>query len=220
MKRYYHIFRKDVKRFGLQTAILGSLYNLTKRIGILEILYIIMNDRRNIRKPKLKFNEKMLFKIATRQDLLTLKDQGEYQIDEEKLDLFDRGELCLLNYSNDEVAGYTHAHVSGRPILKPHLELEIPDNMIYNFAGFTLPKFRGRNHHGMRHYELMQLPQCLNKRYMIGYVEFDNFAALRGDRKSGYAKIGYILVLGIARWKFIYLSKDLRKHEIRLRGDS
>lgn len=215
-RKHLSTLKKDIDRFGLFWAVLGFIYRLVKRTLFLEILYIILNDRDKLTKPKSKVQERLSFKIATKEDLLNLKDKKEYQVDDDKIELHDSGVMCLLNYSDNEVAGYTHADLSGRPTLKPYLKLDIPDTMIYNFAGLTVPKFRGRNHHAMRHYELMQLPQCMDKRYMMGYVDFSNLAALRGDKKSGYSKIGHIAVFGIRGSKCIRLSKGLRSYNIRL----
>lgn len=213
--RIFDDLKRDIKYFGMGRTIIRSVYKFIRKFIFFEILYIILNDRDNLKKPKLKVEENLSFKIATKEDLTKLMSKKEYDINEEKIELHNKGAICLLICSDGEVAGYTHADVSGKPALKPYLKLEIPDNMLYNFAGLTAPKYRGRGHHGIRHYELMQLPQCLNKKYMMGYVEFHNFAALRGDKKSGYKKIGFITIIGIGNKKFKRLSKSLKKYNIR-----
>lgn len=154
-------------------------------------------------------------RLATEDDLEKMRADGTWDLSEDLIDGFRRGDRCLLSFVGGKLAGYTWVHVAGRPKLIPGLQISIPEDYGYNFAGFTLPEFRGCGLQPYRHHEILKHPEWDAKKGMIGYVECTNWSSRRGQTKSGYQNLGYLTLMGTRNRFLALLSADLRKLGIR-----
>jgi hypothetical protein len=150
-------------------------------------------------------------RFASYDDLVRLRNQGAWNIDAEKLTLFDQGDRCLLSCVNNEIGGYTWAHTEGCPEVKPGLRLKIPPQYVYNYAGFTSPRFRGMKLQPYRHYMLLNQEEWQEKAGLLGYVKYINWSSRRGQQKSGYRSVGLMILFRFRKAYHVFFSKKLRR---------
>ncbi len=154
-------------------------------------------------------------RIADEPALRALQREGGWGIDDTKLALMRAGDTCILSLVGGRTAGYTWVHTKGRPEIRPGLRLQLPDGALYNFAGFTHPVFRGSGLQSRRHEAVWAQPCWAHWPTMLGYVKATNFDSRRGQSRSGYFKIGSVLMLGSQRRFLALLSPSLRRRGLR-----
>lgn len=144
-----------------------------------------------------------------------LQKEGGWGIDGTKRALLQAGNTCLLSLVDGRIAGYTWVHTQGQPELLPGLRLQLPEGVLYNFAGFTHPSFRGAGLQSRRHEAVLAQPDWADRPSMFGYVKATNFASRRGQARSGYRKVGMVLQLGSRGRLWTWLSPGLRQRGLR-----
>jgi hypothetical protein len=134
--------------------------------------------------------------LADEATLAELRRRGDWAIDEVKLAHWREGDLCLLSLVDGKPAGYTWVHERGCPLILPGLRLRLPPGMLYNFAGYTHPGFRGLGLQGLRHRAVLEHPRWASARALLGWVKATNHASRRGQARSGYVDIGRVVMVG------------------------
>ena len=150
-------------------------------------------------------------RLADEASLLALQRQGDWDMDDTKLELLRSGDTCVLSLVDGSIAGYTWVHTQGRPVIRPGLQLRLPDGVLYNFAGFTHPRFRGVGLQSRRHEAVLGQACWADRSTMLGYVKATNFDSRRGQARSGYRKVGSLVLLGTRRHFLAWLSPALRR---------
>jgi hypothetical protein len=202
---------KDVRqRFGLGAAVQYFLHRLVNQVIYFERLNVIVLDRDRLKPLKPSAAAQLSSRLATLQDLEALRPHPIWEIDGEKMDFFHAGDSCLLSYAGEKLAGYTWAHTLGRPEILPGLIISVPDQYLYNYAGLTLPEFRGLGMQPYRHHALLNHEKWQGKKGLLGYVKYMNFSSRHGQEKSGYRTIGSIWMFGSATNFKVYVSSSLR----------
>jgi hypothetical protein len=198
-------FRDLQTRFGLRAALIFALHRGINKLIPFTCLHIIVLDRDRLKPavpvPGMRFSTRR----AVQEDLDAMRRDPEWAISEQFLRHFADGDICLLSYVNDELAGYTWAHDLGRPELMPGLSISVPSEYVYNYGALTLPNFRGSGLQAFRHRLLLETLEWGGKKGLLGFVVYTNFASQRGQAKSGFRKIGALWLLGrsgnIATWR-------------------
>lgn len=219
--RKLRLLKDQIKRFGLASGIVFVFDSIVNRFVAFRVLHVVLLERSRVKKLPMVGDTEFSCRVTTVESYQKVLNELDPQLVEEfRLETYvqdaKNGDLLLLNYAGDELAGFTCAHLGGKPYLLPGLRLKVPDSVVYNFSAFTFPKFRGRNLQGIRHYELLHLEPCKDKVGLIAYVSYNNFRSLRGVSKSGYRVIGKIWVIGRGDRMIIKLSKGVRQFGIRL----
>lgn len=132
------------------------------------------------------------FRFAERADLERLVKVHESGIVSRDLQSFDGGCRCLLQYEQSQLVGYTWIGGSQLVELMWGLHFNMPDDMVYNYNGFTLPRYRGTSFQALRHLKVLEHTRAEGKRRLLGYVDHLNYKSLRGVQKSGYRRVGVI----------------------------
>jgi len=199
------------ERFGFSKTAVAALERAVNRVIRAECYNIVVLDQAEVREHRVASTPEVSVRVATRDELMEMHKQQTWQIHDFLLDRAAEGDLCFLNYCGGELAGYTWANVNGQPLLFPHLRLKLPDNYIYNYAGFTLPKFRGYGLQAIRHSALIHHKQWnATTRGLIGYVNATNWPSIRGQTKSGYRKIGTLVLVGSKNHFVTFRSRAVR----------
>jgi hypothetical protein len=207
--------KQHYERFGFAKTILYLLDRLINSVALADCYHIIVLDREKVKEPPAEASGGVSFRFATRDELAALRKQEIWAIDDFLLERAGEGDLCFLNFYAGELAGYTWANVNGQPLLSSGLRLKLPENYIYNYGGFTLPKFRGSGLQSIRHRALMHNRQWGgNMLGFIGYVRYTNWASISGQTKSGYRKIGRLWLLGSKRHFVTFRSRAVREFGI------
>ncbi len=214
-RQFIQNVKDEASRVGYPKAIERSLYNITNKYVCLRRLEIIHLTRDHLAPLDPAKYANITSRLATEQDLLAMRAEGRWSITDELLDGFRDGDSCLLSFVDGKRAGYTWVHTAGRPLLIPGLRIRIPDDYLYNFAGFTAPEFRGVGLQPYRHHEVLRRPEWRGCKGMIGYVQCINWSSRRGQTKAGYQPLGSISLVGTLNRFTVLLSSEVRKAGIR-----
>jgi hypothetical protein len=212
---YYTKFYDHLIRHGKREAVISVFSSLFNRRMHLTCFYVTLLDRDHVIRPPAEKGDDLHFKFSDLNLLLEMKQQGIWGIDAFLIDRFKEGDVCLLAYVGQELAGYTWVHSKCRPLLLPGLRLEIPQGYIYNYAGFTLPRFRGLRLQSRRHYEVISNSRWSGSKGLVGYVDFSNWASIKGQKKGGMRKIGKMWLIGGKVHFMTFLSEEVKEFGIR-----
>jgi hypothetical protein len=213
--------RDSARRHGAAAAAGTLLDELASRLFTFDCVRIIALDRARARRPADAGSGagpgRLAWRLATEADLRALQAQGGWQVDDTKLALLRAGEQCLLSLIDDRIAGYTWVHARGRPEILPGLWLRLPPGWLYNFAGYTHPDFRGGGLQSWRHAAVLDHPAWQGSAGLVGWVKAANHDSRRGQHKSGYRPVGWVLRLRLGRQHWLTLaSSSLARHGIAL----
>lgn len=214
MKRFVEEYIQIRRRFGLAKAIVYIIDLVANRFFFFDCWSVIVLPRDEAAFPEGIDGAPLSSRFATRDDLIHLQQQGKWKIDTEKINLFNQGDRCLLSCVNNEIGGYTWAHLDGRPEVKPGLRLNIPAQYVYNYAGYTSPHFRGMKLQPYRHYMLLHQDELKSTAGLLGYVKYLNWSSKRGQQKSGYRSVGLMWLIKFRDDYHIYCSKKVRQFGI------
>ena len=215
IKSIFQTLKEFRSRFGAAKTLKHAAYRFINRFIYFDCLHIIVLDRENLRKLDPDNTHKLSTKVATLEDLREMEQQGCWEIQQRKVAFFYQGDVCLLSYVDNQLAGYTWAHENGCPELIPGLRLSMPHEYLYNFAAFTHPDYRGCGLQSFRHHELLNHSRWQDKKGLLGFVIHTNYSSRKGQGKSGYTKIGNVWLIGSKSNFYAHISKNLRSMGIR-----
>jgi len=205
----------EASRVGYGKAIQRSMYSVTNKHLQIRRVEVICLEREHLNARAPKNDTALSSRLATEEDLLAMREAGRWDISNELLEDFRSGNSCLLSYVDGNLAGYTWIHNDGRPQILPGLRIRVPEEYLYNYAGYTDPEFRGRKLQSFRHDAVLNLPQWRSKKGMFGYVECTNWSSKKGQSKSGYTKVGEVSLIGRGNRFLAHFSNELKSLGIR-----
>ena len=208
-------YKKVANRDGYGAALMNLAYYLANKIICIRRLEVIYLKRENlISLDKQKYTQHS-YRLATNEDLEKMRSENRWIISNELIAGFKSGDVCILSLVNQKVAGYTWIHTAGHPQFFPGLKVKVPADYAYNFAGYTLPEYRGYGLQPFRHHVTLNYVENLGKKGMIGFVEVNNFSSKKGQIKSGYQLLGTITTFGSHAHFITLFSNELKKFGIR-----
>lgn len=207
----YNNFRSEGVQFGHGRALTNFGHRLVNKIVKLRRFEIIALWRENLLPIDLEKYSNIYSRLATEEDLSRISAEEKWQMTEELREAFRNGDSCLLSFVDGNLAGYTWVHTAGRPRLIAGLIISVPENYGYNYAGFTLPEFRGIGLQSYRHHEILNRPEWKEKIGMIGYVDATNWSSKKGQAKSGYQRMGDLTIIGTGERMKVAFSGELKK---------
>jgi hypothetical protein len=207
--------KDQASRVGYARAMEASLYRAVNKYVCLRRLEIIQLTRERLEPLELTKGARITSRLATERELLAMRADAKWSVSDELVEDFRAGDRCLLSFVDDKLAGYTWIHARGRPRVFPGLRITIPTAYLYNFAGFTLPEFRGYGLQAYRHHAVLNHPEWRERTGMIGFVQAINWSSQRGQSKSGYRTMGAISLVGTNRRFAVHISSELMKFGIR-----
>lgn len=214
--RFFLRSARDVYvRFGWVAATKFLLEGMLNVFMFSDCLHVIVLERTALKPLDPAATGKFDSRIATEAELHTMSSDPRWEINDTKLNFFRKGDCCVLSLVDGEPAGYTWVDTTGSPELIPGLTLSIPAEYIYNYAGLTLPDFRGSGLQTYRHHSLLNNERWRNRSALLGYVRATNFASQKGQFKSGYRKVGTLWLLGTRNHFIAIPSKGLAELGIR-----
>lgn len=149
------------------------------------------------------------FRLATLDDLKRLMDDGDANVFERDIEAFKSGGVCLLQLDGEILVGYTWVAESRLIDVGWGFHLNLPDDMVYNYNGYTAPAYRGTAFQALRHQKVLEHFRALGKHRLLGYVDHLNFKSIRGGAKSGYQRVG--VLRGIRRKGEIHFSLTINE---------
>lgn len=214
LKSIYKNIKDETGRVGYRRAITRLVYYVLNSLIHFRHLNVIYLQREHLLLLDQKKYLDITSRFAVEDDLLNMMAEGTWEMTDALYEGFKNGDRCLLSFVKDELAGYTWIHTAGTPEIFPGFKIKIPENYIYNFAGFTLPRFRGYGLQPYRHHEILNRPEWQDKTGMIGYVDATNWSSKQGQSKSGYQFLGSIRLVGTQKWFGVFFSVELKKFGI------
>jgi RimJ/RimL family protein N-acetyltransferase len=187
------------RRFGLKGALthLGRRALTTVPGGKAFRFFIIVLETPRPTPEAARAARDHTFRFATLEDLERLIKDPDSMLFERDIQSFNNGCRCLLQFDGTELVGYTW--ISSSPLFDVNwgIHFNMPDDMLYNYNGYTTPKHRGTAYQGLRHLKILELTHGEGKRRLMGYVHHTNYKSINGTRKSGYQRVG--VVRGVSR---------------------
>jgi hypothetical protein len=151
-----------------------------------------------------------VFRFATREELTEYVRLPEAKMYDRDLASFDAGNRCLLQLDGDKLVGYTWVGTSRLIELMWGMHFNMPDDVVYNYNGLTVPSYRGTSFQALRHLKILELCRAEGTRRLFGFVDHLNYASLRGVEKSGYVRVGTLS--GVRRSGQISFSLEVEDH--------
>lgn len=131
------------------------------------------------------------FKFATPEELAALSSTPAYAIEPIDVQRVATGVArCMLQLDGDKLVGYAWIWTHRLAFIDDGVHLNLPDDTIYNYKGYTNPEYRGYGFQALRHLNLLKLTEAEGVRRLFGFVDRFNSKSLKGVRKSGYIKVG------------------------------
>lgn len=135
------------------------------------------------------------FKFATAAELVALGKNPAYEIAPIDVERVEAGRArCLLQLDGDKLVGYAWIWTHRLAYIDDGVHLNLPDDTIYNYKGYTNPEYRGYGFQALRHLNLLRLTADEGVRRLFGFVDRFNSKSLKGVRKSGYVKVGELRI--------------------------
>lgn len=135
------------------------------------------------------------FKFATEEDLKGLSVVEKYNIGEIDVERVRNGTAkCLLQLDGDKLAGYAWIWTHRLAYIAQGYHLNLPNDTIYNYKGYTDPDYRGDGFQALRHVKLLELLKDEGVSRLFGFVDHFNVRSLNGVKKSGYKKVGELVI--------------------------
>jgi hypothetical protein len=130
-----------------------------------------------------------VFKFATREDLMALRALLPTHIRDDIVAAFERGHKCLLQHDGGKLAGYTWVAPSPLTEIVWGFHVNLADDVVYNYKGYTAPEYRGAGFQALRHLKVLEMTGA---KALFGYVDHVNLDSQKGVEKSGYRKVGVL----------------------------
>src|SRR5690606_18344614 len=135
------------------------------------------------------------FKFATVEDLAVLSVVEKYNIGEIDMERVRNGTAkCLLQLDGNKLAGYAWIWTHRLAFIAQGYHLNLPNDTIYNYKGYTDPDYRGDGFQALRHVKLLELLRGEGVSRLFGFVDHFNVRSLKGVKKSGYKKVGELVI--------------------------
>lgn len=132
------------------------------------------------------------FRFATIEDIHTYQDGPIWDIWDIDILAFERGDRCLLQFDGNTLVGYTWLAASSLVEITWGFHFNLPDDTAYNYKGFTAPAYRGKGFQPLRHLKLLEHIKKTGQHRLFSYVNQMNLSSLKGVKKSGYKKVGFL----------------------------
>ena len=100
----------------------------------------------------------------------------------------------MIQLDEGKLAGYTWVWNSNLAYITDGFYLNLPDDTMYNFKGYTPKKYRGFGFQSIRHLKLLELLEDEGVSRLFGYVDQINPRSLYGVKKSGYREVGQLKI--------------------------
>ena len=185
---------KDMRSFGAR----GLLTHLVRRaltiapggVAFRMILVVLSEPRPSPEAAAAATHH--IFRFAVLDDLVRLAEARNANIFERDVASLQNGNRCLLQLDGDQLVGYTWISSSALIDLNWGFHVNLPDDMIYNYNGYTAPEYRGTAYQSLRHLKVLEHIRAEGKVRLLGYVDHLNYKSLRGVAKSGYERVGVL----------------------------
>lgn len=207
--------REEATRVGYGRSVQRSLLSVAYKHAQVRRLDIIYLTRSRVVRQDSAKNANLKSRMAFESELQEMQKRGEWHMSDDLIKRSRKGDQCLLSFVDAKLAGYTWIHSGAQPEILPGFEMSIPSSYLYNYAGFTHPDFRGLGLQAFRHREILNRPEWRSKYGLIGYVESTNWSSKKGQSKSGYRKLGDLLLVGQGKHTLSFFSDDLKRRGIR-----
>jgi hypothetical protein len=136
-----------------------------------------------------------VFRFATADEIRELRQDPALEINETNVDQLERGATrCLLQLDGDNLAGYSWVWTSKLALVIDGFYLNLPDDTIYNYKGFTPAAYRGCGFQAIRHHKVLELLADEGVTRLFGYVDHLNYRSRRGLARSGYVPVGELVI--------------------------
>lgn len=135
------------------------------------------------------------FKFASGEEMEVLSRSPEYGIKDIDVERVRTGAIkCLLQMDEQNLVGYACVWGNQLAFITDGFHINLPDDTIYNYKGYTNPEYRGYGFQALRHLQLLNMLEQQGVKRLFGFVDHLNGKSLKGVRKSGYIPVGELKI--------------------------
>jgi hypothetical protein len=208
------------RHHGRRAALRHLGHHLLNRVLRVERLHLKWLPRSELKPLREDAAQRGAARMADAEDLARMAADPAWDLTPDQLALSAQGDRCMLSLLDGQPMGYLWVHEQGEAELLPGLVLRVPDHLLYVYAGLTLPEGRGHGLQSLRHAAVLAQPEWADRKGLLSYVRSINFSSRRGQRHSGFRRIGSIWVFGLRGGRtHFWLSPNLRRLGIALVKD-
>jgi len=190
---YLGIILEKQQNFGVKEALRIAWSGLLN-LGARRLILYALSTPKAIPKA-VEAAKNHTFKFASLEELMFFSQDPDNRIGQVDIDRVKNGHVqCLLQLDGEFLAGFAWVWRSKLAYISDGFHLNLPDDTIYNYKGFTHPKYRGYGFQAMRHVQLLSLLENEGITRLFGFVDHFNSRSLRGVKKSGYEKVGELKI--------------------------
>jgi hypothetical protein len=162
--------------------------------GRTRIILIALSDPAPIPEA-VEASKEHVFRFATIDEILEFQKNPDMDINDTNIDQLRRGMTrCLVQMDGDKLAGYTWVWTSKLALIVDGFYLNLPDDTVYNYKGYTPSAYRGSGFQAIRHHKVLELLADEGVTRLFGYVDHLNYKSRRGQAKSGYKPVGDLVI--------------------------
>lgn len=159
-----------------------------------KVILIALSEPKPIPKA-VEASKDHVFRFATVEEVLELQKDPSMEINDDNIDQLRRGMTrCLLQLDGDVLAGYTWVWTSKLALIVDGYHINLPDDTVYNYKGYTPQAYRGFGFQAIRHLKVLELMADQGVTRLFGYVDHLNNKSLHGTAKSGYVRVGELII--------------------------
>ncbi|MGY0196751.1 hypothetical protein ACWA7J_16915 [Leptothrix sp. BB-4] len=200
------------RHHGRRAALRHLAHHLINRVVRVERLHLKWLPRERLKPQDTDAARRGAARLADADDLARMQADPAWDLSPEQMALAARGDRCMLSLLDGQPMGYLWVHEHGEVELLPGLVLRVPDHLLYVYAGLTLPEGRGHGLQSLRHAAVLAQPEWADRTGLLSYVRSINFSSRRGQRRSGFRRIGSIWVFGLRGGRLhCWFSPSLRR---------
>ena len=136
-----------------------------------------------------------VFRFATVDELKMFSKVKDFDIHDFDIERVERGSArCMLQLDKENLVGYSWIWRNNLAHIDDGFHINLPNDTIYNFKGYTSPEYRGDGFQALRHLKLLENLKDSGVNRLFGFVDQYNLRSLNGVKKSGYKRVGEMVI--------------------------
>lgn len=187
-------FLSEAYKLNGLTGFLDTLWNGIRFKNCKRLILVALSKPKPIEKAIIA-SKNHDFHFATTEELKGMRAIPEYQIADIDIERVEKNiSRCLVQWDGDKLTGYAWVWVSKLAYIDDGVYLTLPKDAIYNYKALTLPDYRGFAFQGLRHLKLLEMLKDEGVNRLFGFVDHFNIRSLHGVKKSGYKRVGELVI--------------------------
>lgn len=205
---------RTIQDFGLLNASKHYAIQVINKITFFNVYRILLIDRPNSRGTVL--DPKYQCKFLEPHEILAYVNRPEFNLSEDFVrQALQKGDRCCAILDRDVLATYCWYSTQVTSI-NQHLQIACPPGYVYSYHDYTHTDYRRQRLQTVRSAQGLQDTLSRGAKGVIGYVDENNFPAIRSLERRGGRFVGRIVAIHLFGEYRIYHSKGSAALGVRI----